>query len=41
MASEGNFNMACDRLWRNAKLVTLARDDGGLGLIEAGAVASL
>jgi imidazolonepropionase len=41
MASAQNFHPTCDRIWRNAKLVTLAAQDGGLGEMDAGAVASL
>ena len=33
--------MRCDRLWRNARLATLAPDMPGLGVVERGAVASL
>ncbi len=33
--------MRCDRLWRNARLATLAPDAPGLGVVERGAVASL
>jgi imidazolonepropionase len=32
--------MRCDRLWKNARIATLAADSGGLGLIEHGAIAS-
>lgn len=31
--------MQCDRVWRNARLVTLATDQPGLGLIEPGMIA--
>ncbi|WP_068878784.1 MULTISPECIES: imidazolonepropionase [unclassified Phenylobacterium] len=32
--------MRCDRLWRNARLATLAPDRPGLGVVERGSVAS-
>ncbi|MFE1597571.1 imidazolonepropionase [Methylobacterium sp. ID0610] len=32
--------MQCDRLWRNARLVTLAENRPGLGLVEDGVVAA-
>lgn len=33
--------MRCDRVWRNARLTTLASDGPGLGVVEPGVVASL
>ena len=32
--------MRFDRVWLNARLATLAGNDGGLGLVEDGAVAA-
>ena len=33
--------MRCDRLWRNARLATLAPAAPGLGVVERGAIAAL
>src|SRR3954471_16709785 len=38
MASDGGSRLECERVWRNARLATMAGD--GLGVIERGAVAS-
>lgn len=35
----GQDEPACDGIWRNARLVTLATDKAGLGIVERGAVA--
>ena len=40
MADSRISDIACDRIWRNMRLVTLREDKQGLGLIESGAIAS-